>query len=159
MLVEAFIDITERKKAEEALKRAYEKLNTTQAQLLQSEKMASLNTIVAGVAHEINTPIGSGVTMASLLLGQAEELRHAELLAGLARNLPLWPLLFEQGVQFRPEGFQLLLPAGGRMPPQPLPQTLAILGPQAQGQQETTDQDAPQNLPHTRPPSPAPAPG
>ncbi|MDC4226375.1 MAG: PAS domain S-box protein [Candidatus Manganitrophus sp.] len=51
-------DITERKQAEEALQRAYEDLKETQAYLLQSEKMASLGQMAAGVAHEINNPIG-----------------------------------------------------------------------------------------------------
>ena len=43
-------DITERKRAEE-------KLQETQAQLLHSEKLASLGTLVAGVAHEILNPL------------------------------------------------------------------------------------------------------
>ena len=54
-----------------------EKLHQFQGQLVESEKMASLGDMVAGVAHEVNTPIGLGVTASSLLADRLAEIRTA----------------------------------------------------------------------------------
>ncbi|MBB5017551.1 signal transduction histidine kinase [Chitinivorax tropicus] len=59
------------RKAESAL----EELKEAQESLLQSEKLASLGGLVAGVAHEINTPVGVTLTSASVLKQASEQIR------------------------------------------------------------------------------------
>jgi signal transduction histidine kinase len=57
-----------------SLKEALEKLQLTQNQLVQSEKMVALGGLVAGVSHEINTPVGVSVTAASHLQEKTKEI-------------------------------------------------------------------------------------
>lgn len=56
-------DITQMKEVMNDLEKTNQDLIETQAQLVQSEKMASLGSLVAGIAHEINTPIGAVSSM------------------------------------------------------------------------------------------------
>ncbi|HEV3364254.1 MAG TPA: AAA family ATPase, partial [Acidimicrobiia bacterium] len=56
---------------------AVEDVQTMQHQMVESEKLAALGGLVAGMAHEINTPMGIAVTAASHLVQRTVELREA----------------------------------------------------------------------------------
>lgn len=65
------------KESNQELLSTLEKLHQFQSQLVESEKMASLGDMVAGVAHEVNTPIGLGVTASTLLADRLDEIKNA----------------------------------------------------------------------------------
>ncbi|TPV57331.1 HAMP domain-containing histidine kinase [Aestuariibacter sp. GS-14] len=56
------------KEANTELIQTLEKLHQFQRQIVENEKMASLGDMVAGVAHEVNTPIGLGITASTMML-------------------------------------------------------------------------------------------
>lgn len=56
------------------LSRAMVRLQATQEELVQSGKMAALGSMVAGVAHELNTPVGNARLVATTLLDRSNAL-------------------------------------------------------------------------------------
>jgi len=57
------------------LERAYEELKESQVQLVQAEKMSSLGQLVAGIVHEINTPLLYVLNNATVTAENVQELR------------------------------------------------------------------------------------
>lgn len=81
---------TSLEKRYQELKQAYEQIDDAQKQLVQSEKMASLGQLAAGVAHEINNPVG-------FILSNYETL--SDYLTSLDELLTLLPSLLENNKQ------------------------------------------------------------
>jgi signal transduction histidine kinase len=55
---------------------AYQQLKNAQEKLIEKEKFAALGSLVAGIAHELNTPIGNSVLIASTIKEACEDLSH-----------------------------------------------------------------------------------
>ncbi|SHN20231.1 PAS domain S-box-containing protein [Duganella sacchari] len=78
------------------LSKALETLQHTQDELLASEKMASLGSLVAGIAHELNTPIGNSLLASTALRDRVHEF-EAHVASGALRRSELNTHLQEVG--------------------------------------------------------------
>lgn len=63
------------KEANQELLSTLERMHQYQNKIVENEKMASLGQMVAGVAHEVNTPLGLGITGSTLLKDKLAELK------------------------------------------------------------------------------------
>jgi signal transduction histidine kinase len=83
----AFNDMTDNLQASRAdLEKAVETLKTTQAQLMQSEKLSAVGQFVAGVAHELNNPLTSVIGFSELLQATSTDPKQTQQLSLIARN-------------------------------------------------------------------------
>jgi len=72
--------------ANQSLSTSYDHLKVAQQELVRSEKLAGLGALVAGIAHELNTPLGNGLMAITTLHDETLVLRRDMATAGLRKS-------------------------------------------------------------------------
>jgi signal transduction histidine kinase len=75
-------------------------LKTTEAQLIQSEKMATVGVLAGGVAHEINTPLGAILLNTEMLLKQMETKSYKKMLRQIEESTQHCKQIIEMLLQY-----------------------------------------------------------
>jgi C4-dicarboxylate-specific signal transduction histidine kinase len=78
---------TELQERTRQLSQSLEDLRAAQDSLVQTEKLAALGRLVAGVAHEINTPVGTSLTVASALINKTNQFEADVASGGVRRSI------------------------------------------------------------------------
>ncbi len=91
LLTQVFEDVKNKALAEadasnRDLKKSAKRLGEVQAQLVQTEKLASLGALVAGIAHELNTPIGNALTTATSLQDACHDIKSDIQSKGISKS-------------------------------------------------------------------------
>ena len=77
---------TELQERTRQLSQSLDDLRAAQGSLVQTEKLAALGRLVAGVAHEINTPVGTSLTVASAFINKVNRFEADLINGGLRRS-------------------------------------------------------------------------
>lgn len=68
---------SELQESNKSLVESLSQLQQAQQELIQNEKLASLSTLVSGIVHEVNTPLGVSITVSSHLIEELEQTKKA----------------------------------------------------------------------------------
>jgi signal transduction histidine kinase len=142
LMIEKIADYHRR--AQEDIKTARRTITQTERKLFAAQRLSTTGTLAAGIAHEINNPLGGMINAARVLKeGRLDEAKRAEYLELIADGLGRVRAIVQKILQFRPHPFE----------PQPMDlrraveQAVAFLEHRARAKEVTIRNELPADLP------------